>query len=180
MLIEWILTRASHHRPHLPGIAMEHLKLCRRYLAAINASSLADILALFDSPNTPVLSPTHGQMPVSAYIPTLFRNNERFIIRIRHVFEALSQGASIALHCHYTCIGNDGQVVEFDSVDIFELNEARKKFKKLTVIYDPTNLSVRTRREELNNPDFSSRPAIPDETRYYNFELDFDSPRQAA
>lgn len=159
---------------------MEPMNLCRRYLAAINSASLPDILALFDSPDAPVVSPILGQMPVSAYIPTLFHNNERSIIRIRHVFEALSQGASIALHCHYTRIGNDGQVAEFDSVDIFELNESQERFKKLTVIYDPTKLSVRTRRSRFSHVDLLGCSAISDETRYYNFELNFDLPCQVA
>ena len=159
---------------------MDPMNLCRRYLAAINSASLSDILALFDSPNAPVMSPIHGRLPVSAYIPTLFHNNEQFIIRIRHVFEALSQDASIALHCHYTRIGNDGQIAEFDSVDIFELNESQRKFKKLTVIYDPTRLSVSTRADRFNNAHRFAGPAISDETRYYNFELNFDLPRQAA
>ncbi|WP_194725699.1 nuclear transport factor 2 family protein [Noviherbaspirillum malthae] len=164
----------------LLGIVMESMNLCRRYLAAINSSSLADVLALFESENAPILSPAHGLMPASAYFPKLFGNSETSIVRIRHVFEALAQGPSIALHYHHTRISTCGQVTEFDGVDIFEFSESREKFKKLTVIYDPTKISV-SRPDTKFNPGVMFRPSTTgDETRRCNFELNFDSPRQEA
>jgi len=109
--------------PHLPGIAMESMDLCQRYLAAINSSSLAHVLALFESENAPALSPAHGLMPASAYFPELSGNSETSIVRIRHVFESLARRPSIALHYHYTRIGTCGQVTEL-TVSTFS-NSAR-------------------------------------------------------
>lgn len=164
----------------LLGIAMEPMDLCRRYLAATSSSSLIDILALFESVDAPVLSPLYGLMPASAYFPAILGKSEQSIVRIRHVFEALSQGPSIALHYHHTRISKGGQVVEFDGVDIFEFNGSKNKFKKLTVIYDPTKISVSRLRNGFDRDDPFDPSTIRDETRYYNFELNFDLPRQEA
>src|SRR4051812_29477250 len=100
---------------------MEYLTLCRQYLTAINSGSLPGVLSLFDSPDAIVCSPLYGQLPAAAYYRILFADARHAIIRIRHVFEALTDAPSIALHFSYTWIKRNGATVEFDGVDVFEM-----------------------------------------------------------
>jgi len=148
---------------------MEYLRLCKQYLAAINASSLPLVLSLFESPDVTVRSPLYGQMPAGAYYRMLFADTRHAIIRIRHVYEALADAPSIALHFSYTWINSNGHTVEFDGVDVFELTADHTRFTKLTIIYDPAQAGLKPRLDHQNE-----RPDIGiQESSAYKLELKF-------
>ncbi|RJF95362.1 nuclear transport factor 2 family protein [Noviherbaspirillum saxi] len=148
---------------------MEYLTLCRRYLAAINARSLPAVLSLFATPDTVVRSPLYGQMTVDAYYRILFADTRRSIIRIRHVFKALTDTPSIALHFNYTWIMKNGRTVEFDGVDVFELTDDHSKFTRLTIIYDSAQAGLKPGYTGQQN----QLDVEHDQSRGFNFELDF-------
>lgn len=67
-----------------------------------------------------------------------------------------------------------------DGVDIFEFSESRKKFRKLTVIYDATKVSASRLGASFDCGVVLSPSAAGDETRLHHFELNFDLPPQGA
>lgn len=148
---------------------MEYLTLCKQYLKAINAGSVPLALSLFESPEAIVRSPTYGQMTAGKYYRILFSDTRDAIIRIKHVYEALSDAPSIALHFSYTCITSNGHTVEFDGVDVFELTPDHTRFTKLTIIYDPTHIGLKPGlAQRIGSVDAANRDAPA-----YNLELKF-------
>lgn len=148
---------------------MEYLTLCKQYLNAINTGSLPLVLSLFESPDAVVRSPIYGQMTAGTYYRILFSDTRHAIVRIRHVYEALSNAPSIALHFSYTCITSNGHTVEFDGVDVFELTADQTRFTKLTIIYDPTHTGFKPGQIQRNG----AADATHLDSTAYNLELKF-------
>ncbi|MFC7513857.1 hypothetical protein ACFQUU_02445 [Herbaspirillum sp. GCM10030257] len=149
---------------------MEYLTLCKQYLKAINAGSLPLVLSLFESPEAIVRSPVYGQMTAGTYYRILFSDTRDAIIRIRHVYEALSDAPSIALHFSYTCITSNGHTVEYDGVDVFELTKDQTRFTKLTIIYDPTHTGLKPKLIQHSERIGAANLDLP----AYNLELKFN------
>lgn len=109
--------------------------LCKRYLAALNAGSLADVLSLF-APDAQIVSPLYGVMEAGRFYADLFADTNRSVTRLLNVFVPSGDARSVALHFHYTWTLKSGKVVQFECVDVFELSADGEKFAKLTIIYD--------------------------------------------
>ncbi|HYD95187.1 MAG TPA: nuclear transport factor 2 family protein [Noviherbaspirillum sp.] len=112
-------------------------ELCERYLGALNAGNVAQVLALFDQ-DAMVLSPLYGRMPAGRFYADLFADTGRSETRFVNLFE--SPSGQVALQFHYRWTLSTGRVVEFDCVDVFELNADRSLFAGLTIIYDTAPL----------------------------------------
>lgn len=113
--------------------------LCSAYLHALNEGNLSAVLSLF-TPDAQVLSPLYGAKRASDFYRELFDDTNRSVTRLKTVFDHADTGSSIALHFEYDWTFQNGQLVQFECVDIFELTEDGKYFKSLKIIYDTAPL----------------------------------------
>lgn len=118
---------------------MQAAQLCEEYLAALNAGSIERVLTLFE-PDAIVDSPLYGTMPVADFYAGLFADTGRSQTRLLHVFDATADASAVALHFHYHWTMKGGREVEFECVDVFELNASRSRFSRLKIIYDTAHL----------------------------------------
>ena len=130
---------------------MYSYELCRQYLDAVTSKDLGAVLELF-VPEATVQAPISGMLNVKDFHTRLFNSSSAAIARLKHVFEGLGEPEATALQFIYTWVFNDGTVIVMDGVTIFELSEVDKsKFKKLTIIYDPTNLKRHLNEAQINS-----------------------------
>ena len=123
-----------------------NLEICNRYLDALNKGDLNAVLSLFEE-NAIVVSPLYGELDAKLFYQALFEDTNRSDTKLMEVFHSSTSATSIALpFLKYEWTLNNGTVVDFDCVDIFELASDKSQFKKLTIIYD-TSLF----REEFEN-----------------------------
>ena len=130
---------------------MDPRQLCEEYLAALNAGSIESVLALFE-PDAVVDSPLYGTMPVAPFYVDLFGDTNRSQTRLLHVFNAApdaSGACAVALHFHYRWTLKNGREVEFECVDVFELNADLSRFSRLKIIYDTA--PIRSAFEEVHS-----------------------------
>lgn len=66
----------------------------------------------------------------------LFADTNRSVTRLLNIFLPSGETPSVALHFHYTWTLKSEKIVHFECVDVFELTADKKKFSKLTIIYD--------------------------------------------
>lgn len=130
---------------------MYSYELCRQYQDALTRKDLDAVLKLFVREAT-VQAPLSGTLNVEDFHKRLFSGSSSAIARLKHVFDGLGEPKTTALQFSYTWVFSDGSVVVMDGVSIFELaKDDNSKFKKLTIIYDPTNL-----RRHLNEAQITS------------------------
>ena len=113
--------------------------LCVAYLAALDASDLATVQAMF-TPEAKVVSPLYGTIDARNFYAALFADTQQSDTRLLNVFDTSDGGGSVALHFQYVWTLKDGNVVTFECVDVFELSEDRQLFDRLTIIYDTAPL----------------------------------------
>lgn len=121
------------------GLQLQQLKLCKQYLSAISERDMEQILSLFQ-PGALVSSPLSGTTDVEAFHRRLFQDIDRSIPRIKHIFATVNDLSAVALHFSHTWILKNGEVVEFDGINIFEVTEDGSRFSKLTIMYDSAPL----------------------------------------
>ena len=114
-------------------------QLCLDYLKALNEGNLEDVRALF-SENAKVVSPLYGVRTAYDFYAELFKDTNRSETSLLNVFDKSETSKSVALHFRYLWTLADGKQVSFECVDVFELNSARDRFEKLTIIYDTAPL----------------------------------------
>ena len=114
---------------------MKKAKLCERYLEARDRSDLSGVLSLFE-PAAVVVSPLYGKVEVSKFFTDLFADTNRSNTSLLNIYEPIGTTPSVALHFKYEWTLRSGKTVEFQVVDILELNENDECFRKLTIIYD--------------------------------------------
>ncbi|SCU86222.1 LADA_0D13124g1_1 [Lachancea dasiensis] len=119
--------------------------ICARYLNALNQGNLDEVRSLF-SAEAKVVSPLYGERLAFDFYANLFKDTARSETKLLNVFDACETTNSIALHFRYLWTLANKQSVEFECVDVFELNDSHDKFTKLTIIYDTAPL-----RQDFNN-----------------------------
>ena len=110
-------------------------EICEKYLIALNESDLEKVLSLFTK-DAVVVSPLYGEMAVTDFYRDLFSDTKKSETKLLNIFNSIDSRGSLGLHFHYTWTLQNGSVVEFDVVDVFELSKDRNCFTKLTIIYD--------------------------------------------
>ncbi len=110
-------------------------KLCKEYLQALNDGNLNNVLNLFTT-NGVVISPLYGEMSVNKFYTDLFNDTNQSDTRLLNIFISSMDDTSVALHFQYKWTLKSGKIVEFECVDVFEITEDKKQFKKLKIIYD--------------------------------------------
>lgn len=120
-------------------------QLCIDYLKALNEGNLDGVRALFTE-EAKVVSPLYGERLAFDFYADLFADTSRSDTTLLNVFDTSEASKSVALHFRYLWTLADGKPVSFECVDVFELNNKRDRFEKLTIIYDTAPL-----RQDFNN-----------------------------
>jgi hypothetical protein len=115
---------------------MHSLKLCQKYLAAVNERNL-DQIASFFAPGATVISPIITEaMNAWEFHTRLFEDMQHTVTKTKAVFASVNSVSSIALYFSHTWILNNGTSLNFDGVNIFDLTPDGTQFTKLTIICD--------------------------------------------
>ncbi len=112
-------------------------ELATRYMAALEAADVEAILALFH-PDAKVVSPLYGTHPAQEFFTRLLRDTAQSTLRLHAVLSGLTPdgGTSlVALYFRYRWRFRDGRDVEFDIVDLFELDDDGR-ILSLTIVED--------------------------------------------
>ncbi|SNS64509.1 hypothetical protein SAMN06265795_104265 [Noviherbaspirillum humi] len=123
-------------------------EMCRKYQEALNLRDLPAIAALF-KPDALIKAPLSGTMGVIPFHERLFAHGRYAIARLENVFDGMTKTRSIALQFTYTWVLSGGHTIVLDGMTIFEIDDAERKFQKVTFIYDPTELVAHIRREGM-------------------------------
>ncbi|WP_424929899.1 nuclear transport factor 2 family protein [Amaricoccus tamworthensis] len=119
-------------------------QLCTDYLNALNEGDLNAVRAMFAADGT-VVSPLYGERPAHDFYADLFADTRQSVTTLLNVFDTSESSNAVALHFRYDWTLADGTPASFECVDVFELNDTRDSFTKLTIIYDNAPL-----REDFN------------------------------
>lgn len=112
-------------------------ELCRQYQEALNRKDLESILDIFTVDAT-VKAPLFGELDVLTFHDRVFVSCGYAVTKLTNVFDGLYHARAVALQFMYTWTFPGGRQVSVEGMSVFELDEDRKKFSRLTVIYDPT------------------------------------------
>ncbi|MEA3358278.1 MAG: nuclear transport factor 2 family protein [Thermodesulfobacteriota bacterium] len=118
---------------------MKTKEICKQYLDALNEGSLENVLSLFDS-DAMVNSPLYGEVPAKTFYTDLFVDTNRSDTKLLNVFSSDRGKLTVALHFHYSWTLKNEKVVEFECVDVIEINPDTNKISKLKIIYDTAPL----------------------------------------
>lgn len=109
-------------------------RLCRRYVAAMEAGDLPGLLDLFADDAT-AISPISGSQSVRDFYSYVFRVTSDRKMKLKAVLIG-SDGRTAAVHVAYTRTVVDAEPATIDGVDVFDLTEDGEQFAAVTVIYD--------------------------------------------
>ncbi len=113
--------------------------LCRSYLTALDTGDLNAIDRLFAA-DAKVVSPLYGVWPAQPFFKSLFAATAKSTTTLINVFDSSQNGAAVALQFRYVWTLATGKTTKFDCVDVFELTADRRRFQKMTIIYDTAPL----------------------------------------
>ena len=116
---------------------MGAVELLGCYLAALDRGDAGAIDALFTD-DAQVISPLYGAMNAADYHRILLADTDRTRPRLRNIFDHANNGRGAAAHLQIAWTLADHETVEFEAVDLVELAEDGRRFRKLTVLYDST------------------------------------------
>lgn len=130
---------------------MKPTEVAEKYLDCLRAGDLDGMDELF-SEDALVHSPLYGEREARAFFRDLFSVTGRSEIELMDVFRHASRDDLVAARFRYRWTLSDGEVTDFECVDVFELElgERRAKWrlfgggedrgtveiKRLTIIYD--------------------------------------------
>jgi steroid delta-isomerase len=110
-----------------------------RYLAALDAGSVDDVLACF-APAGEVASPLYGTLPATRFYPGLFADSSASSTELRRVYVDPADDREVALAFHYAWVLGDTTPAPFDVVDLVTLTDDRELIARLTICYDTAPL----------------------------------------
>lgn len=129
---------------------MHVYKQARKYQEYLGRKDMAGILDLF-MPNAVIKAPISGTLGVADFHKRLFSYNKEAIVKLLNVFDGVGKTRSIALQFSYIWVLKNGVTVSFDGISVFEFDDALQKIKKLTVLYDPTELREHLRDSQIES-----------------------------
>ena len=119
--------------------------LIQEYLSALEKSDVNKIFQLFKE-DAIVVSPLYGEIKASHFYPELFEDTLASKITLKDIYYSSSVKNRIAAHFVYDWKMRNESDVEFECMDVFELDKHSEKIEKLTIIYDS-----RQTRDEFDN-----------------------------
>ncbi|MBX2829535.1 MAG: nuclear transport factor 2 family protein [Flavobacteriaceae bacterium] len=109
-------------------------EMAQVYLEALRESNLEGVVNLFSEAGE-VLSPIYGRKPAREFYEILFKDTRESIVTLKGVFQELDNPRCFTIYFTYQWTIANGEIVNFEVVDIIELDE-NNKIKSLTIIYD--------------------------------------------
>jgi hypothetical protein len=107
----------------------------RRYLECLHASDTDGLVACF-APAGHVVSPFLGNMAARPFFTKLAQSSRQSVITPIDLFESVNQGKPrVAAYFRYDWTLNDGKVVSFTCVDVFEF-DADARITAMSIVYD--------------------------------------------
>lgn len=139
---------------------MYSYELCRKYQEALNRKDLDAILDLF-TVDASVKAPMLGELDVRAFHQRVFESCGFAMTKLTNVFDGLHHARSVALQFQYKWTYPSRRTVSVEGMSVFEIDEGRKKFNRLTVIYDPTEARRNLKNRSDDAPLFRTRRQRP-------------------
>ena len=112
---------------------MNKKEVASKYLEYLEKGDINNVIDLFDI-NGIVDSPLYGVKKADKFYRELSNDTSNSELFLKGIFEE-SNSNDLALYFTYKWTLKNNQEVEFDVVDIIELN-SKNKIKKLKIIYD--------------------------------------------
>lgn len=117
----------------------------QEYLAALEKSDVNKMFQLFKE-DAIVVSPLYGEIKAFSFYPELFEDTLASKITLKDIYYSASVKNRVAAHFVYDWKMRNKSYVEFECMDVFELDKHSQKIEKLTIIYDS-----RQTRDEFDN-----------------------------
>ena len=119
--------------------------LIQEYLSALEKSDVNKMFQLFKE-DAIVVSPLYGEIKASSFYPELFEDTLASKITLKDIYYSSSVKNRIATHFVYDWKMRNESYVEFECMDVFELDKYSGKIERLAIIYDS-----RQTRDEFDN-----------------------------
>lgn len=134
---------------------MDALELCKTYQQLLSNKDLEGIQGLF-TPDAIVKAPISGTGSVERFHSYLFGSIKKTIAKFPNVITRRGKPDTITMQFSYTFMMAGDHLVVLDGIINFEIDEESGKFRKLTVIYDPTELRRLMDEADVPPPDTPS------------------------
>ncbi|WP_157691670.1 hypothetical protein [Noviherbaspirillum autotrophicum] len=118
---------------------MKSAELCEKYQDALSKKDFSAIQTLFTS-DAVIKAPISGAVTVECFHAYLFCNTKKTMAKFPNVLKSRYKFASITMQFSYTLFIATGDAIGLDGVVAFEVDESVGKFKRMTVIYDASDL----------------------------------------
>jgi len=112
-----------------------YIAVMRRYMAALHAADYPAIVALF-APGGRVVSPFLGEMEAGPFFERLGGASAKNVITPIDVFVSAGDTPRATAFFRYDWTVNDGTLISFDVMDLFEFEPGSDKVRRLSLIYD--------------------------------------------
>lgn len=121
-------------------------EIIKAYLQGLRNGLAEPILQLF-ADKAIVYSPLYGAVEAGQFYTDLFEDSSASVIQLHDIFtNETNRSASVYFTYHWTMA--DGQISQFDCVDVFNF-DAEGKIKSLRIIYDTA--TTRSAFDKLKN-----------------------------
>ena len=112
---------------------MTKREIANKYIEYLSIGDVEKIVNLF-ADNGKVSSPIYGEKPAGLFYKELLEDTINSALKFKGIFEEADSNR-IALYFEYTWTVKSGKMVQFDVVDILDLDN-ENKIIKLKIIYD--------------------------------------------
>ena len=112
---------------------MSKSEIGHKYLEHLEKGDIEEVIGLFNEDGI-VVSPIYGTKKADIFYGELSNDTSNSKLRLKGIYEQADSN-NIALYFSYRWTLKNNEVVEFDCVDIIELDHDNK-IAKLTIIYD--------------------------------------------
>jgi hypothetical protein len=126
---------------------MSKTEIVKTYFYHLKTGNYPEIINLF-SKNSVVMSPLYGERNPTDFYKELFSDTNQSKIDLKNIFVSDDQPNTIAAHFLYNWTMKNGNIANFECIDVFELNN-ENKIDKLTIIYD--TYQTRIKFDKLKN-----------------------------
>lgn len=116
-------------------------ELSKKYEDALSRSDHAGIQALF-TPDATVTAPITGTMSVAKFHEYLFSYTKKAYANLPNVIRVRENPTALTIQFSYTFLTACGKVAVIDGVSTFEFDDALQKFRKLTIVYDDSEMRL--------------------------------------
>lgn len=115
--------------------------LYKKYEEALSRNDLPAIQALFTS-DAVVTAPITGTLDVVKFHTTLFSYTKKASANLPNVIRRRKNPTALTVQFSYTFLTTCGKVAVIDGAAIFEFDDEQQKFRKLTLVYNDSDMRL--------------------------------------